>query len=195
VGRSYSCWVDVALPTTCEPPKPVDLLEEMTPAAWATYYRSVWDARLDMTLATEYFGRASRYMGGAETFLQWIVTLGSAGAVASLVAHATLPAGIVAGLAASCSAAIQVMQLKSRAANVAMIAEAAAARAAYWNEAFVMVRDGKYLGPFSKLHEPDRAIASAALAQRVPDVAWVQRRIMNAITKTDSIVLETRSTT
>lgn len=174
----------VARPT----PRPID--QHLADEAWRDYQATIWNARLDARLHCTYFADVRRVLGSIRFALELVVTLGSAGAVATLLAgaHASVTT-VVTVIVAVCAAVLQIASIADRTRNAAELVEAWNARARFWDDAWILVRSGHYLGPVSELFEHEENLAKIEEELGFPNWAWWQRRIQARIAATDEVVL------
>lgn len=156
----------------------------MTKEAWASYFGSVWEARLSAHLHARYFSRARRWMAWLSGILQLVVIVGSGTAFVSVISDfggARLAAATTLGVAIV-AAILQVTALPARVQKAATLEEAWAVRCSFWDDALVMVQDSKYLGPLAALQAPEAALRRVEAELGIPQWRWyiasVQRELM-----------------
>ena len=171
-----------------EAPTEVALSSRMSAAAWDTYCDAVWDARLDAHLHALYLSRVRRWMGVLSMALQFVVVVGSGGAFFSALSKYG-SGWIVATtlVVAACAAFLQLSGLVGRVTKVAMLEEAWAVRRSFWNDAFRMLLDRRYLGPISTLQEPEAALRRVEAELGIPEWSWYVRRVQEDVIRTDRL--------
>lgn len=168
-----------------ERPKPVDLDVALSDAAWDAYQNEVWSLRLDAQMQCRYWLRIRRALGVVFFCLQLVVTLSASGAVAAILLSAPKAlALLVSLLAATCSLAIQVSKLPEKLRLAEKLVEAWAARASFWDEAWLLLLNGEYLGPLQELRAPEGRLASEASG--FWNIERWKRQIMDAVEASDT---------
>lgn len=133
-------------------PKPVQLEAEISEEAWRDYVTAVQHARLDAHVQRAYFERVRRFLGAANFAVQLVITLGSASAVATLLADAPVVASVtLAAIVAICSGVAQVMNLAEKVQHARDLVVGWTECARQLDQAWIYVRDSKYLGPLTEL--------------------------------------------
>ena len=170
----------------------------LTPEAWKDYCARVWVARLDAHMHSRYFGMVRRRLGWIGVTLQLAITLGSAGAVASLLHFLPSWVGVVVGLvAAFASAMLQITKLPEKVQQAGSLKEAWWVRSQFWDEAYNMIRNQQYLGPLPELTKEERPLVQLEEQLGFVGFKGSKERIMNETEKADVFaapLLEARNT-
>lgn len=168
------------------PATPVPLEEPMTREGWNDYYEAIWASRLNARMHARYFAAARWWLAFASAVLQAVVFLGSAGAVGTLFAEWDPRIPTYVGLAVVvASGVLSGTGLPGRVQKAAGLAEAWDVRGAFWDDAWLQVRNSKYLGSIADLRAPEAALAKAEAELNIPEFTWYLKRVMTAVEASD----------
>lgn len=157
---------------------------------WEAYSRGVWAERMDAHMRAVYTQRLRDRLHRVNLVLQWVVTLGSLGAVATLAGDQTRAAGIIALIVAACSAAIQVLGLPAREGKLDALIETANSRAAFWDDVWTKIAASKHAGTLQELTAGDAAV-KRTLTEAWPEMTKLLVAAQEQVRKTDHIYVAT----
>lgn len=164
------------------PPPP-----SMTSDYWREYCRSVWVARLDAHLQCRYYARAGWWLGALRFMLDIVVTGSSLVAVSSLLTSAPQTIATTASVVvALCTVLQMVGKLDTRIERAHTLVERWEERCVFWDEAFLMLANSSYLGTIASMRAAEAPLRKLETELGVPDVAWIKRRLMDEIERSDT---------